>query len=98
MRIAREKLYLGICNEEVKLDKKKTNELYFTKSRKQLFKSRENPREIDYNLVNAQQARRVLDRLVGTTVACALEEKIKDGLSAGRVQSVSVRLIVERGT
>ncbi|MBE6299374.1 MAG: type I DNA topoisomerase [Bacteroidales bacterium] len=56
----------------------------------------ENPREIDINLVNAQQARRVLDRIVGFELSPILWRKIKPALSAGRVQSVAVRLIVER--
>ena len=56
----------------------------------------ENPRDIDINLVNAQQARRVLDRIVGFELSPILWRKIKPALSAGRVQSVAVRLIVER--
>ena len=56
----------------------------------------ENPRKIDHNLVNAQQARRVLDRIVGFKLSPVLWRKVKPALSAGRVQSVAVRLIVER--
>ena len=55
-----------------------------------------NPRKIDYHLVDAQQARRILDRLVGFEISGILWRKIKSKLSAGRVQSVAVRLIVER--
>jgi DNA topoisomerase I len=83
--------------EELKLDKKKTKRIVFHEITKNaILKAIENPREIDYNLVNAQQARRVLDRLVGYELSPVLWRKIKGGLSAGRVQSVSVRLIVER--
>lgn len=83
--------------EELKLDKNKTRRIVFheiTKSAIQ--KAIENPRGINYDLVNAQQARRVLDRLVGYELSPVLWKKVKSGLSAGRVQSVSVRLIVER--
>ncbi len=83
--------------EELKLDKKKTKRIVFHEITKNaILKAIDNPREIDYNLVNAQQARRVLDRLVGYELSPVLWRKIKGGLSAGRVQSVSVRLIVER--
>lgn len=83
--------------EELQLDKKKTKRIVFNSITKAAIqKAIENPREINYDLVNAQQARRVLDRLVGYELSPVLWKKIKPGLSAGRVQSVAVRLIVER--
>jgi DNA topoisomerase-1 len=83
--------------ENLGLDKDKIKRIVFheiTKSAIQ--KAIENPRSIDYHLVDAQQARRVLDRIVGYELSPVLWRKVKGGLSAGRVQSVSVRLIVER--
>ncbi len=83
--------------EELQLDKKKTKRIVFNSITKSAIqKAIENPRGINYDLVNAQQARRVLDRLVGYELSPVLWKKIKPGLSAGRVQSVAVRLIVER--
>ncbi|MCL6267718.1 type I DNA topoisomerase [Flagellimonas myxillae] len=83
--------------EALKLDKSRTKRIVFNSITKSAIqKAIENPREINYNLVNAQQARRVLDRLVGYELSPVLWKKIKPGLSAGRVQSVAVRLIVER--
>ena len=79
------------------LEKKDTKRIVFNEiTKKAIQRAVENPRQIDVNLVDAQQARRVLDRLVGFEMSPILWKKIKPGLSAGRVQSVSVRLIVER--
>lgn len=83
--------------EQLKLNNEKTKRIVFHEiTQKAILKAVENPRSIDYNLVNAQQARRVLDRLVGYELSPVLWRKVKGGLSAGRVQSVAVRLIVER--
>ena len=83
--------------EVLGLDKEKTNRIVFHEITKPaILEAIEHPRHIDMNLVNAQQARRVLDRLVGFKVSPVLWRKVKPALSAGRVQSVAVRLIVER--
>ncbi|MEA4976308.1 MAG: type I DNA topoisomerase [Paludibacter sp.] len=83
--------------DELKLDKKKTRRIVFHEITKDaIVKAIENPREIDDHLVDAQQARRVLDRIVGFELSPVLWKKVKPSLSAGRVQSVAVRLIVER--
>jgi len=83
--------------QTLKLKQENTKRIVFHEITKNaILKAIDHPREIDYNLVNAQQARRVLDRLVGYELSPVLWRKVKGGLSAGRVQSVSVRLIVER--
>ncbi len=83
--------------EVLGLPKEKSKRIVFHEITKEAIKNAiENPREIDLNLVNAQQARRVLDRLVGYELSPLLWRKIRKNLSAGRVQSVAVRIIVER--
>ena len=83
--------------ETLKLNPKTTQRIVFNEITKTaILHAIENPRQIDMNLVDAQQARRVLDRLVGYEISPILWSKIKPALSAGRVQSVAVRLIVER--
>ena len=83
--------------ETLGLKEDKTKRIVFHEITKPaILKAIETPRKIDYNLVNAQQARRVLDRLVGFELSPVLWRKVKPSLSAGRVQSVAVRLIVER--
>lgn len=84
-------------SEVLKLSPEKTRRIVFHEITKSAIENAiENPREINRNLVNAQQARRVLDRLVGFELSPLLWKKVKPALSAGRVQSVAVRLIVER--
>jgi len=79
------------------LDDKRTRRIVFREITKNaILNAIDNPRGIDQDLVNAQQARRILDRLVGYELSPVLWKKIKTGLSAGRVQSVAVRLVVER--
>ncbi|MGY6649638.1 type I DNA topoisomerase [Wenyingzhuangia sp. IMCC45574] len=83
--------------EQLKLKEEKTKRIVFHEiTKKAILKAVENPRNINYDLVDAQQARRVLDRIVGYELSPVLWRKVKAGLSAGRVQSVAVRLIVER--
>ena len=83
--------------EVLGLDEEKTNRIVFHEITKSaILEAIEHPRHLDMNLVNAQQARRVLDRLVGFKLSPVLWRKVKPALSAGRVQSVAVRLIVER--
>ena len=83
--------------ETLGLDPEKTKRIVFHEITKEaILNAVQNPRPLDLNLVNAQQARRVLDRIVGFEVSPVLWKKVKPSLSAGRVQSVAVRLIVER--
>ena len=83
--------------EVLGLDRDETNRIVFHEITKPaILAAIKSPRRIDMNLVNAQQARRVLDRLVGFKLSPVLWRKVKPALSAGRVQSVAVRLIVER--
>jgi DNA topoisomerase-1 len=83
--------------EALKLDDKKTKRIVFHEITKSAIeRAVENPRTVDKKLVDAQQARRILDRLVGYELSPVLWKKVRPGLSAGRVQSVAVRLIVER--
>ncbi|NOR33236.1 MAG: type I DNA topoisomerase [Bacteroidales bacterium] len=84
-------------SEVLKLEPEKTRRIVFHEiTRNAINEAIENPRDINQNLVNAQQARRILDRLVGFELSPLLWRKVKPSLSAGRVQSVAVRLIVER--
>ena len=83
--------------EVLGLDEEKTSRIVFHEITKPaILDAIQHPRHLDMNLVNAQQARRVLDRLVGFKLSPVLWRKVKPALSAGRVQSVAVRLIVER--
>lgn len=84
-------------SEALKLDENKTRRIVFHEITKPaILRAIETPRTIDKHLVDAQQARRILDRLVGFELSPILWKKVKPSLSAGRVQSVAVRLIVER--
>jgi DNA topoisomerase-1 len=83
--------------ETLKLEDEKTRRIVFREITKNaILNAIKSPRGLDLDLVNAQQARRILDRLVGFELSPILWKKVKRGLSAGRVQSVAVRLVVER--
>ena len=81
----------------LKLDPKKTKRITFNEITKNAVRQAiKESREIDMDLVDAQQARRVLDRIVGYSISPLLWQKVKRGLSAGRVQSVALRIIADR--
>ena len=83
--------------EALELEKERTRRIVFHEITKNaILEAVEHPRDIDYNLVNAQQARRTLDRLVGFELSPILWRKVQKGLSAGRVQSATLRLVVDR--
>jgi len=83
--------------EVLKLDPANTKRIVFREITKSAIqKAVTQPRTVDLDLVNAQQARRILDRLVGYDLSGVLWKKVKGGLSAGRVQSVAVKIVVER--
>ena len=97
MRTGKEKLLHGIYLMNLGLTEKKTKRVVYHEITKTAIEDAiKHPREINKDLVDAQQASRILDRLVGYELSPILWRKVKPSLSAGRVQSVAVRLIVER--